>query len=395
MAFQSNKVLAACLAASIVAFGSLLSTSGCGASSQNAQNVVLIIGDGMGEAQRSAIRLANVGLEGSLAMDNLAYSGSIRTSPADADTVVTDSAAGGTAIATGVKTDNGTVGVGPGGKPVTTILEEAGQAGKATGLITTDQVTGATPAAFAAHVTDRENQREIARQYLGESTPDIILGGGKDIWSSENLIKRAKESGYEYVSDEGELKAAEGPKILGLFADARMFLPAPEGEGAAYNPAVPLDLMTQKTLDTLSEDPDGFFLMVEEEAIDEMGHSNNAHLMIKAGRQLDKTVSVVRSFAERNPGTLVIVTADHETGGLSIEEVDESDYYSEPDSGNSSEDGPFRVNGSEHKIMLDWTTTNHTGEAVPLTAMGPGAERLVGVHENTYVHEMMKKALSL
>lgn len=404
----------------VLAFAMLPSVGGCETDSQEAapqkaENAVLVIGDGMGEAQRTAIRLTSVGLRGELAMDSLPYSGLINTSPEDPQAVVTDSAAGGTAIATGVKTYNEAVGVGPDKVPVETILEKASKAGKATGLVTTDQVTSATPAAFAAHVTSREAQGEIARQYIEESKPDVILGGGENQWypageegafpgarpeedstgSDGNLIELAQGAGYDYVSSEKELESAEGPKVLGLFANARMFRPEPEGEGADYDPLVALPEMTKKALDTLSEDPEGFFLIVEEEAIDEMGHENNAPLMIEAGQQLDKAVEVVKSFAERNPDTLILVTADHETGGLAIEETEESDYSDEPDSGNSTEDGPFRVKGSGYRFMVDWTTMNHTGVSVPVTAMGPGAERLVGIHENTYVHEVMVRALSL
>lgn len=413
-----GETTAAGLLTAMLSCAMLISVAGCELTSekespQKAKNVVLVIGDGMGEAQREAIRLTSVGLKGELAMDRLPYSGSIRTAPDDPEAVVTDSAAGGTAIATGVKTYNEAVGVGPDEEPVETILEKAGKAGKATGLVTTDQVTSATPAAFAAHVTSRNDQREIARQYIEESKPDVILGGGENQWypagvegayhgsrseesskgSNDDLIERAQEAGYEYVSSKDELESAEGPKILGLFASARMFRPEPEGKGAEYDPAVPLHEMTRKALDTLSEDPDGFFLMVEEEAIDEMGHENNARLMIEAGRQLDKTVKAVKSFARRNSDTLVIVTADHETGGLAIEEADESDYSSEPGSGNASEDGPFSVKGSEHKFMADWNTTNHTGVSVPVSAAGPGAERLVGVHENTFIHKVMAESL--
>lgn len=419
--FLQGKTAVAGLVLAVLAFAPLLGVGGCETGSresapQEAENVVLVIGDGMGEAQRDAVRLTSVGLDGELAMDSMPYSGLIHTNPADPGTVVTDSAAGGTAIAAGVKTYNGAVGVGPDREPVTTVLEEAAEAGKATGLVTTDQVTNATPAAFAAHVTNRNNQREIARQYIEESGPDVILGGGENQWypageegalpgsnpqeddntgSGDDLVEQAKEAGYEYVSDGNGLEAAESSKILGLFANSKMFRPGPEDKNASYDPAVPLYEMTQKALDVLSEDPDGFFLVVEEEAIDEMSHANNTALTIEAGQQLDRTVKTIKSFASSNPDTLVIVAADHETGGLSIEEANESDYSGGPGSGNSSEDGPFGVEGSDHEFMTDWTTTNHTGVSVPVTATGPGAERLVGMHENTYLHEAMMKALAL
>lgn len=377
---------------------------------------MLFIGDGMGQAQRDAVRLASVGLEGDLAMNSLPYSGSMSTSPADPQRTVTDSAAGATAIASGVKTYNGAVGVGPDRARIGTLLEEARDAGKATGLVTTDRITGATPAAFAAHVPDRGDQREIARQYVEESRPDVILGGGENQWypageegafpnepsedgendgggTQDDLVEKARQSGYRYVSNGGDLEAAEGPRILGLFANETMFRQNPEGEGDAYDPAIPLEQMTRKALDTLSEDPEGFFLMVEEEAIDEMAHNNNTPLMIEAGRQLDRAVTVAKDFAERSPDTLVIIAADHECGGLTIEDADEGDSPDESGDGTSREDEPVRVTGSDRVFVADWTTTQHTGANVPVTATGPGAERLAGVYENTHLYEVMAGAL--
>ena len=137
--------------------------------------------------------------------------------------------------------------------------------------------------------------------------------------------------------------------------------------------------------------------MVEEEGIDEMAHQSNAGLVIKAGQQLDEAVKVGQTFAESDPDTLVIVTADHETGSLAIEDTNEiqSDpaYPNESGEGRTEEDGPFRVANSDKKFLVDWTTTNHTAEDVPVTAMGPGSENLVGVYENTHIHDAMLTAL--
>ena len=155
--------------------------------------------------------------------------------------------------------------------------------------------------------------------------------------------------------------------------------------------------MTEKAIDILSQDPDGFFLLVEEEGIDEMAHQSNAELVIEAGRQLDAAVEVGKSYAETDPGTLVIVAADHETGSLAIEDTNEiqSDpaYPNESGEGRTSEDGPFEVANSDKSFLVDWTTANHTAEDVPVTAMGPGGENLVGVYENTHIHDAMLEAL--
>jgi len=385
-----------------------------------AKNVMFFIGDGMGTSHRDLIRYATVGTERQLAMDSMPVAGRSETSPLDPEAFVTDSAAGGTAIATGVKTFNGAVGIDADENPVQSVLERAGQAGKATGLVTDSQVTDATPASFGAHIADRDKQSEIARQYIEQSKPDVILGGGEDYWYPEgepgaypdepkidpeeksigtegDLIKKAQDAGYEYVTDSAGLRAASGPQLLGLFANEEMFQQAPEGEGAAYDPPVSLPEMTRKAIDILSQNPNGFFLMVEEEGVDEMAHQSNAGLVIKAGQQLDEAVKVGQSYAQSDPDTLVIVAADHETGSLAIEDTNEiqSDpaYPNESGAGRTSEDGPFRVAGSDKKFLVDWTTTNHTAEDVPVTAMGPGSLNLVGVYENTHIHDAMVEAL--
>src|SRR5829696_9398933 len=130
---------------------------------------------------------------------------------------------------------------------------------------------------------------------------------------------------------------------------------------------------------------------------DEMAHQSNAGLVIKAGQQHDEAVKVGQSFAQSDPATLVIVTVDHETGSLAIEDTNEiqSDpaYPNESGAGRVKEDGPFRVEASDKKFLVDWTMTNHTAEDVPVTAMGPGGENLVGVYENTHIHDAMLSAL--
>src|ERR671910_609758 len=296
-----------------------------GPTNERTKNVIIFIGDGMGTSHRDLIRYATVGTERQLAMDSMPYAGRSETSPLDPEAFVTDSAAGGTAIATGVKTFNGAVGIDAEENPVPTVLEQAKEAGKATGLVSNSQVTDATPASFGAHVPDRDKQSEIARQYIEECKPDVILGGGEDYWYPEgdpgaypdepeidpeeksigtegDLTRKAQDEGYQYVTT-AELRTAGGPRLLGLFANEEMFQQAPEGEGAAYDPVVSLPEMTQKAIDVLSQDPDGFFLMVEEEGIDEMAHQSNAGLVIKSGRQLDEAVKVGQSYAQSDPET--------------------------------------------------------------------------------------------
>ncbi|MBM7563640.1 alkaline phosphatase [Paenibacillus sacheonensis] len=382
------------------------------AASKQAKNVILFVGDGMGTAQRDAIRLATVGEKGQLAMDAMPYLGLIHTS---STIPVTDSAAAATAFASGVKTYNGAIGVDANKKSVKTILEYAKEMGKSTGIVTTSQVTDATGAAFASHVEDRSKQSDIALQYLTKSKVDVLLGGGEDFWypagqagkfkdepaedpsekskgTQGNLVDKAKQLGYSFVSNKTDMQKAKGGKLLGLFANEEMFQQRPEGEGDLYNPIVPLPDMTKKALDTLSANKKGFFLMVEEEATDEMAHSNNAKLTIKAGQQLDQSVQIAKNFAKSHPDTLVLVLADHETGGFSIEEVNADD---ESGDAISKEDGPFAIANSKLNFVVDWTTSSHTAVDVPVTVMGPGAELFSGVYENTGIFTRLAQAMGI
>jgi len=379
-----------------------------------AKNVIFIVGDGMGIAHRELIRLATVGREGDLAMNQLRHQGWTQTDPADPEEVVTDSAAGATAFSTGVRSYNGAIAVDLDGDPVRTLLERAERAGKSTGLVTTSQVTDATPAAFGAHVLDRGDHSEIARQYLEDTRVEVILGGGEDWWypagnegrwpdnpdadpteesrgTAGNLVRRAQRLGYEYVSDAEELADADGRRVLGLFANQEMF----EHVGPAaplYDPSVPLPVMAEKALDLLSRDRDGFFLVIEEEGIDEMAHHGHAQEVTDSGQALDETVALARDFADEHGNTLVVVVGDHETGGLAIELVDGEDESGE---GEQAEEGPFLLAGTELTFTVDWTTGGHTGAATPASAEGPGAAAMVDVRDNTDIHDLVLDAMRL
>jgi alkaline phosphatase len=415
MSVHSKATLAAAITATAALVAVPTWTDAAPKQRERARNVIILQGDGMGTAQRDLIRLVTVGNKAGqdLVMNRLDHAGLVHTDPNDPKQAVTDSAAAATAFSTGVKTFNGAIGVDVNGKAVRTVLEDARRAGKSTGLVTTSQVTDATPAAYAAHVSDRAQQSEIARQYLESSKPDVILGGGEDFWYPKgtpgplpdhpptdpteeskgdrgNLVDRAKALGYRYVSDRDGLRKARGPKLLGLFANEEMFEHREEGHGDLYDPAVPLPEMAAKALDVLSKDRDGFFVLIEEEAIDEMAHENNAGLMIKSGAALDRTVKVAVDFARRHPGTLIVVQGDHETGGLTIENPDDAD---ETGDALSREDGPFPVKGTQLNVFADWTTGQHTGADTPITASGPGSEAFDGVIDNTDVHDAVAEAM--
>ncbi|WP_369134688.1 alkaline phosphatase [Modestobacter sp. I12A-02662] len=422
---RRSRGLPTTLAAILAGLVLLSSCTASGGDEDRARSVIFVNGDGMAAAHREAGRLDQEGFDGQLAMDSLPVSGLQTTDPRDPLETVTDSAAGASAWATGVKTFNGGVSVDVDGNPLPTIGAQAAGAGLATGLVTTAQVTDATPAAFFSSTTDRALQDEIARQYLEDSEPRVILGGGEDWWlpagdegvfppgtgdadevsrsQQGDLIAHAEALGYDHVSDATGLAAAEGDRLLGLFANEEMFQMREEGAGDEYAPVIPLADMTAKALDVLSEDEDGFFLLVEEEGVDEMAHHNNGTRMLEAMRALDDAVQVARDHVAEHPDTLLIITGDHETGGLSIEDVapgDESgpggtlDGTPAPDEDMvSGEDGPFPVAGSDKTFVLDWTSVQHTGAPTVVTAEGPGSEELTGTYPNTHLYEVLSDAL--
>ncbi|HUV42097.1 MAG TPA: alkaline phosphatase [Sedimentisphaerales bacterium] len=324
------------------------------------RNVILCIGDGMGAAQVAAARITAGGLDGSLVMEKMPYAGLMRTHSGDSS--VTDSAAAATALATGIKTNNGMVSVTPDGKKCVTILEAARDKGMATGLVCTCSVTHATPAGFAAHVRHRKMEDEIAEQLL-DSRVNVLLGGGRKFFLPEcdaasgrqdgrNLINAAIKDGYEYVENGGQLKRADGKYVLGLFACGPL----------TNEPAEPnLVELTAKAIELLDRDSGGFFLMVEASQIDWDCHANDIDGCIEKVLVFDKAVKKALDFALSDRQTVVIVTADHETGGLTL---------------HSAEDNKLRV-------AFKWSTKGHSGAAVPVYAFGPGAQVFSGVSDNT------------
>ncbi|MBB3086614.1 alkaline phosphatase [Geodermatophilus sabuli] len=351
------------------------------------RSVILVSGDGMAAAHREAGRLDQEGPGGRLAMDALPVSGRLTTDPAVSD--VTDSAAAATAWATGQTTYNGAISVDLDGEPLPTLGAEVAAAGKATGLVTTAEVTDASPAAFFSNAEDRDEQESIARQYLEEGGPSVVLGGGADVWEDEGLTDRARDLGYEYVATAGGLaSAADSDRLLGLFADEVLY--------DEDSPEVSLATMTATALQVLSADADGFFLFVEEEGVDSAGHDNDGGLLLESMRSLDDAVQVARDFVATHPDTLLVVTGDHETGGLTVDDGTPSTGGDDSSRGRGTGrggEGPFPVAGSDDTFRLRWSTDGHTGEPVPVTAEGPGSEQLTGTHPNTHLHEVMRAAL--
>ena len=322
------------------------------------QNIIYMIGDGMGENVIQATQevYAEELYENKLAMNHLTKVGTQSTYSANSK--ITDSAAGGTALATGKKTSNYTVAMDKECiSSYETVLELAAEKGKSTGIIATKSVTDATPAAFTTHVEDREMQVEIAGQQLkkiAEGTLDLILGGGKDYYeNSENAeaFSNAEAMGMSY-NLRWEDAVEDKLPLVGLFAGDAL--------NTVDSNTPTLTEMTDLALQLLSQDKNGFFLMVEGSQIDTKAHANLIDKEVYEVHQFDSAVAVAMKFVALHPDTVLIVTADHETGGL---------YF--PQEG--------YVESGKHI----YNTGDHTNLNVPVYAVGYGTNKLGGIMENT------------
>ncbi len=288
-----------------------------------AKNVIFMIGDGMGLSHVHATSLYAAGhLRKNLAMTEIMDKGRTAYITNDTlDNVVTGSAEAATQMATGVKVHAKSISVGSDGRPMKTILEMAKERGKATGMVTTAEITDATPASFAAHVDSRSKQEIIADQLI-KSEVKILLGGGKDFFlpdsekgrrkDGRNLIREAQQNGYTVVETRKAMIQAQGEKILGLFSRGNMLFEI--DRGGSQEPS--LAEMTSKALEVLGEDPDGFFLVVEAGRIDHAAHHNDIGGVLWDTLAFDDAIRVAYEYQKSCPQTLLIITADHETGGL-------------------------------------------------------------------------------
>lgn len=294
------------------------------------------------------------------------YSGTIYTRSHDSK--VTDSASSATAFAGGYKTINGMLGVMPDGTtPVQSIAHYANELGKTTALMATSRITHATPAAFAIHHDDRGEEHIIAEKFV-DSGIDMLLGAGSDYFLPEseggtrkddrNLISEMEDMGYLYIDSEGELSQMSGKNRVIAFLEGKDLAPAGERGNQAGQ-------LVSAALDQLSKDENGFFMMIEGSQIDWAGHANEAELMIDEMMDFDSIIGSVLEFAEQNGNTLVIVTADHETGGLTM---------------------PGAENG---ELSYHYSTGGHTAEHVPLFSYGPSAEQFKGAYDNTEIARKM------
>ena len=343
------------------------------------KNVIFCIGDGMGLGQVALARLRAAGVDGKLHLERLPVHGMIRTH--SANKLVTDSAASGTALACGIKTNNGMIGMAPDESPYRSILEAAQAAEMVTGLVATSTLSHATPASFGSHVKNRKMEAVIAGQLI-DNRINVLLAGGRRYFlpqsdpnsgreDDRNLLTEAQEAGYTYVETAGQLRSANAPHLLGLFQFNALTTMPPEPM---------LALMTRKAIRCLrnagslaSGRRKGFFLMVEGSQIDWACHANSAESCVRQTLLFDEAVKVAIDFALRDGHTLLIVTADHETGGLTV-------------SGSS-------LKGTDAEAK--WSTKSHSGIPVPVYALGPQAERFAGVYDNTEITRRLAPLLGI
>ena len=351
------------------------------------KNVVLLIGDGMGFEQVKAASLYATGKTGGLAFEKH-YCGEMATHSLDSyrqKSHATDSAAAATAMATGHKTENRMISRLPDGTEPQTILERLAREGKWTGLVVTCPMTHATPGGFGAHAEKRTDYTDIADDYFKTSRPNILFGAR---YASGGGVteEKAHGAGYDVVANRDEMDAflkkftdgdvpASGPHVSGQFArdgmpwefDGPTDRPKTHSKnpGCDYTTAPHLSEMTRAALAVLERSPKGFFLMIEGSMIDWACHENCIERCVAETVEFAKAFEVVRDWAEDRNDTLVIITADHECGGLWV----------------------VKAKGKMPEVF--WGRGDHTGVNVPVYAFGPGADRLEGVIDNTDLFGIM------
>jgi alkaline phosphatase len=326
------------------------------------KNIIFLVGDGMGTSQVYSGLIAN---KGEMYIKTMPYSGFSKTN--SADDLITDSAAGATAFSIGEKTNNGAIGVDRNNVPKKTFLEIAVEKGLGTGLVSSCAVTHATPASFIAHQPSRNMYEEIAADFLKVDI-DVFIGGGRNHFNKRkdgrDLLSELEAKNYEVVTTMDSLKYVKGNKVAGLISEEH---PEPYALGRGNM----LGDASEFAINLLKKDSEGFFLMIEGSQIDWGGHDNNVPYIVTEMLDFDRVVGRVLEFASKDKETLVVITADHETGGFSINGGDISTGLVE---------GKF-------------TTGSHTAVMVPVYAYGPKAELFSGIMENTDIYHKFKEVL--
>ena len=337
--------------------------------SVNPKNIILLIGDGTGLSQISSSQFFN---DQPSNYDRFKHIGLIKTS--SSSDLITDSAAGATAFSAGIKTYNGAIGVNHDTIYQPTILEDLAQRGYASGLVSTSSITHATPASFYAHVPSRRMEEEIAIA-LAESKVNFFAGGGTNFFSSATRsderdilgLLALKEFKVDTIGLPDKSMIMDPMKKYAYLLAAGGMPKIMESQDAFLTNA------TRLGINHLSQNDTGFFMMIEGSQIDWGGHANDANFLISELIEFDKAIGIALDFALSDKETLVIVTADHETGGFSL-----------------SSDG-----SNYNKIKPTFSTGGHTATMVPVFAFGPGSENFQGVYENTEIYHKMVKVLSL
>ena len=381
----------------LVAFVAFVLLVGC--TEQKPKNVIYLIGDGMGFGAVSSLLLSENGETG---FEMAPVIGLNET--CSANNYVTDSPAGGTALATGTRTCNGFLGVGPDSVQLESILKKAQKMGKKTGIVVNTTLTEATPGAFYAGVTSRKESYKIAEQFT-ESGVDVAIGAGLSAFinrpDSVDMTAVLIEKGYDVYLDWKSVLDTESEKFVGILdmgdvhrRNKSRNTTASAAEGAEVclaaklaasegkvdttrfsEPTEYLHKACNKALSVLEKDaPNGFFLMIESAIIDGYGHNNDSEGMIEEMHEFDQALKALIQYVNTHPNTLLVVTADHETGGTGVA------YQS------------HKVNQPEG-LHLNFSTKGHTGTVVPIFAYGAGAAKFSGIFQNRELPEMIEELI--
>lgn len=327
------------------------------------KNVILMIGDGMSLMHVYTAWAAN---RGKLWLENAQATGLSKTWAVKK--LVTDSGSGGTSLATGVKTVYHAVGVDPEGKPLTSLVDVAKELGKDAGMAVTCRLWDATPCDFCCHNIDRDKEEELVGDYP-TSGVDFVFGGGAQKFTNRkdgrDIFKELQKKGYHVSRTLDDFFAYDkNSRIFAVPYDKDTPLPDERGDLLAR--------ASMKGISLMNQNKNGFFMMIEGSQLDDYGHFNQLDFLMKETLDFDQTVGEVMKWAAKDGETLVVVTADHETGGLTL------------------------VNGNkdEGRVECCFSSKDHTGAMVPVYAFGPGAENFTGIFENTDVFKKIKKLMT-
>lgn len=327
------------------------------------KNVILMIGDGMSLMHVYTAWAAN---RGKLWLENAQATGLSKTWAVKK--LVTDSGSGGTSLATGVKTVYHAVGVDPEDKPLTSLVDVAKELGKDAGMAVTCRLWDATPCDFCCHNIDRDKEEELVGDYP-TSGVDFVFGGGAQKFTNRkdgrDIFKELQKKGYHISRTLDDFFAYDkNSRIFAVPYDKDTPLPDERGDLLAR--------ASMKGISLMNQNKNGFFMMIEGSQLDDYGHFNQLDLLMKETLDFDQTVGEVMKWAAKDGETLVVVTADHETGGLTL------------------------VNGNkdEGRVECCFSTKDHSGAMVPVYAFGPGAENFTGIFENTDVFKKIKKLMT-